>query len=165
MEALLSDAGTIGGYDNNLGNNNLACLLVGKVLDCYSATDMGKDKGAKPVHANKIYHCTISMPETSHKDQDHEQQPETRGSVPTTAELLATIQGFHVALEDKLYSMAIEMDHLEMDLRNEAYRTTTVKDDVDALKQEVRMLRATVEGMKCSATHMEEQLEDSEGCT
>ncbi|KAJ1209715.1 hypothetical protein NDU88_005088 [Pleurodeles waltl] len=63
----------------------------------------------------------------------------------------------------KMDSMAIEMNHLQMDQQKVAERTAAFEDDVDALKQEVKSLMATVSGLKSSATLKEEHLEDVEG--
>ncbi|KAJ1185744.1 hypothetical protein NDU88_002531 [Pleurodeles waltl] len=78
-----------------------------------------------------------------------------------TAELLAAIQGSCVALGGKMDSIARDINHLRLDLRKVADHLPAVKDDVDALKKEVKWRRAEVDESKCSATQMEERLEDT----
>ncbi|KAJ1123758.1 hypothetical protein NDU88_002225 [Pleurodeles waltl] len=60
----------------------------------------------------------------------------------TTAELLAVIQGSRVALQRKIDLMAMEINHPHLNLLKIVDQTTAVEDDVDALKKEVKLLRA-----------------------
>ncbi|KAJ1121758.1 hypothetical protein NDU88_000277 [Pleurodeles waltl] len=82
---------------------------------------------------------------------------------PTAAEPRAEIQGCHIALEGKMDTVAMEINHLGLDLQKVADRTTAVDNNVDYLKKYVQSLRAEVEGLKCSTTHTEERLEDAAG--
>ncbi|KAJ1129440.1 hypothetical protein NDU88_007810 [Pleurodeles waltl] len=76
---------------------------------------------------------------------------------------MATIQGSRVALEGKIDSMAVDINHLRMDLWKLADCKAAIEDDVTTLKAEVKRLRVKVDGLKCSTTQMEERLEDAEG--
>ncbi|KAJ1089416.1 hypothetical protein NDU88_002567 [Pleurodeles waltl] len=71
-------------------------------------------------------------------------------------------QWVETGARQKIDSMAVEINHLRLDLREVADFSMVIEDDVDTLKQEVKSLRAAVEGLKCIANHAEKCLEDTE---
>ncbi|KAJ1175810.1 hypothetical protein NDU88_001095 [Pleurodeles waltl] len=78
-------------------------------------------------------------------------------------EILAAIQGSHLALEAEMDLMAMDIDHLQLDLRKISERVTEAEGDVSQMQQMVLELQATVVVLKSNTTQMECCLKDAEG--
>ncbi|KAJ1097876.1 hypothetical protein NDU88_002992 [Pleurodeles waltl] len=105
---------------------------------------MGKYKGAKPAQANKIDQYKVFRLETLQLEHDQIQPEGVLDQTHTAAELVAVIQGSWVTLEGKIDSMAIKINHLNLDLQKVVDHTTAVEDSVDALNWKIKSLGAVV---------------------
>ncbi|KAJ1116658.1 hypothetical protein NDU88_004864 [Pleurodeles waltl] len=126
---------------------------------------MSKEKGAKAAQSNKINQYTVPGhgPQESGPGDLSSQGPEEQ--FKATAEILAAIQGTRATLENKRDTMAIELNLLLLDRRKVAKRVTCMEEEVITLKREIKYIQTTVAGLKCSAMHMEEHIDDTEGCS
>ncbi|KAJ1160275.1 hypothetical protein NDU88_000777 [Pleurodeles waltl] len=79
-----------------------------------------------------------------------------------TAKILAAIQSSGVVLETKMHSMAMDINHLGLDLRKVGDRDTTNEEETNTLQRNVKDLHAIVETLKSNATQMEYHLKDIE---
>ncbi|KAJ1149927.1 hypothetical protein NDU88_002725 [Pleurodeles waltl] len=124
---------------------------------------MGKYKGAKAAQTNKIDQYTVpnpSLQEPTQKEQTH-QGPATQALA--TAEKQAAIQEIRLALESKMVTIAINVNHLHLDLHKVAERVIGVEYDITTLQQEIKTLQATVVDQRGSEMQMEGHLEDTKG--
>ncbi|KAJ1119102.1 hypothetical protein NDU88_007288 [Pleurodeles waltl] len=124
---------------------------------------MVRDRELKTVQPNTIVQYTVPVPGPQEKGSQANMAQEAADYLQGTTEILAAIQGSKQALETKMEAMSMDINHLPLDLHKVAERVTTTKEDVVALNRENKDCQATVAWLKCSATQVEESMEDAEG--
>ncbi|KAJ1144497.1 hypothetical protein NDU88_010796 [Pleurodeles waltl] len=124
---------------------------------------MEKDQLQRGAQANKIVQYTVTGQETGDREEERQRSPHKRPQAQDTQEILEAICGTRVALECKMGTMAMDINHLRLDLCKVAERVTSTEEEVIELKGKVQTLQATVDTLQSAATRMEICVENAEG--
>ncbi|KAJ1129933.1 hypothetical protein NDU88_008293 [Pleurodeles waltl] len=81
------------------------------------------------------------------------------------SEILAAIWGTREALESKMDLIVINVNKVRLDLCKVPEGVSGTEKSISTLQQEVKTLQTTVADLRSKTAHMEERLENAEGCS
>ncbi|KAJ1195792.1 hypothetical protein NDU88_005060 [Pleurodeles waltl] len=124
---------------------------------------MGRDKLQRGAQVDKIVQYTIPGQGSGDRRTEDPPNMEERPQTQDTHEILEVMQGTRVALEAKMDTMAMDINHLRLDLRKVAVRVMSTEGEIDELQNKICTLQATIETLQSEATRMAILVEDAEG--
>ncbi|KAJ1099925.1 hypothetical protein NDU88_005018 [Pleurodeles waltl] len=78
-----------------------------------------------------------------------------------TSEILAAIQISRIALENKVDFLAMDINHLRLDLHKVGNRVTGEEKEITALQRNLTELLKEIDTLKANLSQLEHQLEDA----
>ncbi|KAJ1100123.1 hypothetical protein NDU88_005212 [Pleurodeles waltl] len=132
------------------------------LLVTYGDPAMGKEKSEKGAQSNEIMQYTTTG-RGSHTSEGTD-TPDQQESSHDTTNILEAIRGFREALENNMGTMAMDTNHLSLDLCKIMKKVTTTEKEVATLSTTVQEMQTTISELKKDSIHITECQEDAEGC-